>query len=216
MPGPKPRGVLTVIAIVVVIAVAALTIAAFVVAGALARHVHVVERTTASGEKRVDVESPLGDLAFRDDNRGHASIQAPFGGMTFDQNVEVSHLGLEIYPGATMLSENDESAFGDEISVGASHHPKTPRLHMQMKIADGGFTLDLAEFRTADSPNKVLDFYRTRMKRLPGTFTETEKHDATELKVHQDKDNERVVAVKSAGDGTHFVIVHVLGSEGGV
>jgi hypothetical protein len=215
MPGPKPASVLKVIAIVVVIAVGTLALAAFIVVSAVMRHVRVAEHSGPNGN-RVDVTSPFGDLNIRDDNKGHAVISSPIGGMSFDEKVDPRALGVDIYPGATMLAEGDHSAFHDDIEVGSHHHPRTPRLHMQMDLGVYRFTLNLAEFRTSDPPSKVVDFYRSKLQHGDGSFTENHKEDATELKQKIADGNERVVEVKQAGDGTHFVVVRVLGSQGGV
>jgi hypothetical protein len=208
--------VLTVIAVVVLLGVGVLVLISLIFAGAMARHIHINERKAANGGKRTDISTPFGDLNVSEDN-GRAAIHIPGGGMTFDQNVQPANLGIEIYPGAVMLGADEHSAFNNEIDIGHNSHGHSSRLHMEMNFGDKHMNLNLAEFRTSDSPEKVLDFYRLLLKRLPGNYSEEKKNDSTELKVKNGEDNERVVGVKRAADRTtHFVLVRAATSAGGI
>jgi hypothetical protein len=149
-------------------------------------------------------------------------INTPFGSIKVNTDVDVKDTGLPVYPGAQRIEqlENDKDAANVNISV-------------------GGFGLKVVaiKFRSNDSPDKVLAFYRPKMKEFGGTFLECKqqafvsyKQSSDEKEINCDKgthgldvelkagtpDREHIVAVKPSGSGSEFALVYVQkrGKEG--
>jgi hypothetical protein len=149
-------------------------------------------------------------------------ISTPFGSIKVNTDVDVKDTGLPVYPGAQRVEqlENDKDAANVNISV-------------------GGFGLKVVaiKFRSNDSPDKVLAFYRPKMKEFGGTFLECKqqgfasyKQSSDEKEINCDKgspgedvelkagtpDREHIVVVKPSGSGSEFALVYVQkrGKEG--
>ncbi len=163
----------------------------------------------ASGEKKVDISTPFGNLKVNTD-------------------VDVKDTGLPVYPGAERVqsSDNDKDAATVNISIGAV-----------------GLKVVAIKYHSNDSPDKVLAFYRPKMKDFGGKFLECtqqsfdsysyssdkkDKDEEKELtcdKVHNGNnvelkagtpDHQHIVAVKPKGPGSDFALVYVMkrGKEG--
>jgi hypothetical protein len=163
----------------------------------------VHEKRSDSGEKKVD-------------------ISTPFGNIKVDTDVDVKDTGLPVYPGAQRIesSENNKDAANVNISVGGI-----------------GVKVVAIKYRSDDPPDKVLGFYRPRMKDFGGKFLECKdaafttyggsdqdkeiscdhvrSGDSVELKAGL-PDKQHIVAVKPKGSGSEFALVYVVkhGKEG--
>ena len=148
-------------------------------------------------------------------NKKEVSISTPFGGLQVNHNgtINETSLGLPIYPGATPVKDSDSATVS--IALGGSN---------KLRVVAG-------KFETPDSLSKVRDFYRTRLTAEDGAFTEKSKIDSghddfdlesgemgnfvgldddgkTVFKIKQ-KDEVRMVALKSELDGTRVELVRV-------
>ena len=162
------------------------------------------EDRTASGEKKVDISTPFGNLKVNTD-------------------VDVKDTGLPVYPGAQRVPglENNRDAANVNLTVGGI-----------------GLKVVAIKFRSDDPPDKVLAFYRPKMKDFGGKFLECQQqafvtynqradsHELTcdkgshtgtdtELKAGT-PDRQHIVAVKPIGSGSEFALVYVMkrGQEG--
>jgi len=158
------------------------------------------------------------DSDSRDKN---VDVRVPAGSLHIGDDADAKKIGLPLYPGARLKS-NDENRNAANLSL----------------LTDAfGVKLIVANYTTSDSPAKVLDFYRDKLKKY-GKVLEchSEKHGGdvdvhdddkdsskskelkcdeksgpvTELKVGTE-DNQRVVAVEpgDGNKGTSFALVYV-------
>lgn len=149
-------------------------------------------------------------------DRKQVSIKTPFGSIEANKNGAVTEtaLSLPIYPGAHQARDEDSAS----VSLGF------PGSHA-LRIAAG-------KFDTADSFDKVRDFYQNRLTAEDGPFTKTDHVNSdtnldggdmgnfvgvdndgkTVFKVKL-KDDLRVVALKERDGGTRIELVRV--SKGG-
>jgi hypothetical protein len=164
----------------------------------------------------------------RDDNGDKATeskgaeISTPFGTLRARNEENGAATGLAVYPGARLLKEKDNDHGGNVVI-------DTPVF---------GLKVVAVKYETDDSPAKVLDFYRTELKKFgrkviecrPNhepddvvvgevhkskrenelTCDKDDKQDGpvTELKTGTD-DNQHVVGVEQKGKSTHFALVYV-------
>jgi hypothetical protein len=149
-------------------------------------------------------------------------IATPFGGLKVNTQVDVKETGLPVYPGAHQVP-------GDE------HDSKSANVN----ISVGNFALKVVavKFESDDSPDKVLNFYRDKIKAYGSSGKYLECHgldinvhagddnddedskelscgkheghgDSTELKAGT-PDRQHIVSVKPRGSGSEFALVYV-------
>jgi len=150
-------------------------------------------------------------------------ISTPFGSIKVNTDVDAKDTGLPVYPGAQRVvadSGDDKHAANVNLSFGGV-----------------GIKVVAIKYRTSDSPEKVLAFYRPKMKEFGGTVLEcknekfgTYSHSSDDKELSCDKggrgsdielkagtpDREHVVSVKPSGEGSEFALVYVMkrGKEG--
>ncbi len=159
-----------------------------------------------------------------DNKEKKVEINTPFGGMKINTQVDPRETGLPVYPGARQMP-------GDE------HDSKSANVN----IAVGDFALKVVavKFESDDSPDKVLAFYRDKVKAYGssgkylechgldiqvsgGGFSSHDDEDAKELTCgkhegHGDStelkagtpDRQHIVSVKPKGNGCEFALVYV-------
>jgi len=158
----------------------------------------------------------------REGGEKKVDIQTPFASLNVNTDASANDTGLPVYPGARRKpgSAEDKHAANVNISTGAF-----------------GLKLAVVSFESDDPPEKVLGFYRDKMKAFGGTYLECRDsyvdldrdqhsdelrcgkhgHDsgAVELKAGT-KERQHVVAVKPRGSGSEFTLVYVQthGKEG--
>lgn len=151
-------------------------------------------------------------------------IKTPFGDLKVNTEVDVKETGLPVYPGARQAArdQNDSKSANVNISVGS----------FALKVV-------AVKFESDDAPDKVLSFYRDKVKAYGGKYLECHgldinmnagdssdekeltcgKHgdrgDSTELKGGT-PDRQHIVSVKPKGSGSEFALVYVnkRGKEG--
>jgi hypothetical protein len=161
------------------------------------------EGRTPSGEKKVDISTPFGNLKVNTD-------------------VDVKDTGLPVYPGAERVADDGDDKHAANVN-----------------IAVGGVGLKVVaiKYRSADSPDSVLAFYRPKMKDFGGKFLECKQqgfgrfsHNSEDKELTCDKgahgddvelkagtpDRQHIVAVRPKGSGSEFALVYVMkrGKEG--
>jgi len=157
----------------------------------------------------------------RDGGAKKVDIQTPFGSVKVNTDVDAKETGLPVYPGATRVPGTD-----------------TDKDAANVNISSGMFGLKVVamKFRSSDPPQKVLDFYRPKLKEFGGKFVEckqqgfvTYSHQKDEHEITCDKNEgsnielkagtpnqQHIVAVKPRGSGSEFALVYVQkhGREG--
>jgi len=151
-------------------------------------------------------------------------ISTPFGSIKVNTAATAEDTGWPVYPGAHIRKAEDEG------------HNKSANVN----ISGPGFGLKVAvvEYESDDTPEKVLGFYRDKMKSFGGAQLECKNTswdigthrgdqgddlkcddrshgDTVELKAGT-KDHQHVVAVRPSGSGAKFALVYVQthGKEG--
>jgi hypothetical protein len=148
-------------------------------------------------------------------------ISTPFGKLGVNTDVDVKDTGLPVYPGARRVqgAENNKDAANVNISVGGI-----------------GLKVVAIKFRSDDPPDKVIAFYRPKLKDFGGKFLECQQegfvtynhgddskeltcdtHHGTNMELKAGTpDRQHIVAVKPVGSGTEFALVYVMkhGKEG--
>ncbi len=159
-----------------------------------------------------------------DNKEKKVEIKTPFGDLKVNNQVEAKDTGLDVYPGARQVP-------GDE------HDSKSANVN----IAIGDFALKVVavKYETDDPPDKVLEFYRDKMKAYGSTgkylechgldievsgggFSSHDDDNAKELTCgkgsgHGDStelkagtpDRQHIVSVKPKGKGSEFALVYV-------
>ena len=164
----------------------------------------VHEGRTNSGEKKVDISTPFGNIKVNTD-------------------VDVKDTGLPVYPGAERVSDNENDKHAANVN-----------------ISSGSFGLKVVaiKYRSDDPPEKLLAFYRPKMKDFGGKFLECQQQDFVTYSHTNDSkelacdhgshigtnielkagtpDRQHIVAVKPNGSGSEFALVYVQkhGKEG--
>jgi len=144
-------------------------------------------------------------------------INTPVGGIHVSKGANPEDVGIPIYPGA-QLKQRDT---GDDKSA-------------NVNISSFGFGLRVValQYESTDSPAKIVDYYKDRLKRYGNVLvchtshlkvgTDIKNHDSNaheltcdgssgvniELKVGT-KENQHIVAVEPAGSGSEFSLVYV-------
>ena len=193
-----------------------------------------VQKDENGKEKKVSVESPIGDIKVdkTDGKDKHVSITSPFGNLKVDtDNVKASDIGLNVYPGSTIVPDDDHDQSKANVNI------SSPFFSLRVVAL---------KYRTDDVQEKVWEFYKKDMKKYgrvleckPGSpdmdvskqkgdeLTCRDDEDHNHKGVHMDVDTEkmnlrvgaqghfRVVGFKPDGKGTQFslVLVSVHGDE---
>jgi hypothetical protein len=149
-------------------------------------------------------------------------INTLVGGVHVSQQADISDVGLTVYPGAR-LKEKDSSGSDKSANV---------------NISGFGYGIKVValEYESADTPAKVVSFYRDQLKKYGavlechtsdlnldmnmGSGSHSSKNDSNELTCEGDhgknielkvgrKDDQHIVAVQSEGEGSSFSLVYV-------
>jgi hypothetical protein len=147
-------------------------------------------------------------------------IKTLVGGVHVSQQAEASDVGLTVYPGAR-LKEKDSDG-GDKSA--------------NVNISGFGYGIKVIalEYESADTPAKVIAFYRDQLKKYGSVLechtsglnldmkmdSHNSKDDSNELSCEGDhgksielkvgkKDDQHIVAVESEGEGSSFSLVYV-------
>jgi hypothetical protein len=125
-----------------------------------------------------------------DSGRKEVSIKTPVGSMEVRQDVDESHLGLPIYPGAQRLKDQDSANVN--LSFGG----------------EAGLRLLVAKYETPDPLEKVRDFYKQRLGGDVTRFVGKDSEGKTVFEIKR-RGQEKVVALESRGEGTRIALVRV-------
>lgn len=153
----------------------------------------------------------------KDGQDKQVDIKTPVGGIHVSKGVDPQDVGMAVYPGATLVPEND----GDDKSA-------------NVDISGFGYGLKVValEYQSKDSPDKIIAYYQDQLKRYGDVIvchttslhvnTGMKKHDGgshslacdgdngkdVELKVGT-QENQHIVAVEPTGSGSKFSLVYV-------
>jgi hypothetical protein len=122
------------------------------------------------------------------------SIRTPVGSLEVHPDVNEASLGLPIYPGATRIKEQNSATVNIEITDQA-----------KLRVLAG-------KFETRDSLDKVVGFYHDRLGDQVTNFKERDGEGKTVFEIKRNK-QEKVVALKSEGDGTTIELVRVSAGQ---
>ena len=135
------------------------------------------------------------NVAEAEAGKKEVSIKTPVGSLEVTQDVNEARLGLPIYPGAQRSqdqgSANVNIAFGNE----------------------EGVRVVAAKFQTADSREKVRDFYKQRLGADVTKFTEKNQDGSTVFEIKR-QGQEKIVAIHEAGPMTQIELVRVIHGSG--
>ncbi len=150
-------------------------------------------------------------------------IKTPFGSLKVDTQADVADTGLPVFPGATRKTKSDHDHDSANVNISSDMF---------------GVKVAVVQFQTDQPPQKVLDFYKDKLKSYGSILECTDskyvsiehehskagdapvtcgkdRGDAIELKVGT-KERQHIVAVKPSGQGSEFALVYVetRGQEG--
>ena len=150
-------------------------------------------------------------IVVREEDEGktkEVNISTPVGALAASTGENTGDTGLPVYPGATLSKDNDDG--GDEratVSIG------TPWFGLHVRAA---------EYDSGDAPERVLAFYRERLKAF-GAVTECRGEvdfkdgrpvcrarlaEGTQL-VTGTEENHRIVVVKPRRAGSQLALVSI-------
>lgn len=92
----------------------------------------------------------------------NVEINSPFGNMHIKTNdgTDTSAIGIAVYPGATPWKDTSKNDNDDKDSA-----------DVNMNFGDFHLGIKAASFRSPDSPDKILDFYRKELSRYGDVLT---------------------------------------------
>jgi hypothetical protein len=149
-------------------------------------------------------------------------ISTPFAQLKVNTDVDVKDTGLPLYPGARRAPESKDDKGAANVNISG---------------ANFGLKVVALKFESDDPADKVLSFYRDKLKGMGGKFLECEQSgfvtyskgdnekeltcgqhnhgDSVELKAGT-PDNQHIVSVRPHGSGSEFALVYVSkhGREG--
>jgi hypothetical protein len=150
-------------------------------------------------------------------------IRTPFADVKVNTEVDAKDTGLPVYPGAQRVTGTDSDKHAANVNISSGEF---------------GLKVVAIKFQSDDPPQKVVEFYRDKMKVFGGKFVECEKQkgfvtysgrgdenelncskggsgDSVELKAGT-PERQHIVAVKPYGSGSEFALVYVQkhGKEG--
>jgi len=144
-------------------------------------------------------------------------ISTPMGGIHVSKEVSPEDVGMAIYPGATLREKGN----GDNKSA-----------NVNLSGFGYGLRVIALEYESADSPDKVVEFYKNQLKKYGNVLVchtagfnmnaDIKRHDGSsdeltcegdhghnvELKVGT-KENQHIVAVEPSSSGSNFSLVYV-------
>jgi hypothetical protein len=123
------------------------------------------------------------------DKNGNVKVETPFGTVESTTNVEdaARNLGVDVYPGATAMKGNAAN-----VNFGSLH-----------SVA--------AEFETSDTPDKVADFYKSK---LPSANLVSAEGDHYSI-ISTDKKNMITISIEPQDGKTRIHIANVSGKPAG-
>ena len=165
---------------------------------------------------------PLTTAQESDSSNKNLDIQSPVGNLHVGEDADPRKVGLPLYPGARSKSHDSS--------------PDSNSANLSLLTQAFGMKLIVANYVSADDPSKIVEFYRSKLKKYgkvlechsskhggdisvqdddKGSANKEVKCDensgpVTELKVGTEN-NQHIVAVESAdgGKGTNFALVYV-------
>lgn len=219
-PGPPPRTEPWVVVVLSLLAAFVVFIAlGVIVALHIAAHTRITEVGTGS-QKSVDIESPLGDLHVHGNgDNATGDIRSPFGELHVTPVADPARLDMPLYPGSEPVTSRSQSPFHQAFNLGGRQvsHGNSTGAQVDMNSGTAGLSVSVAEFRCQATPDQVLNFYSGRLGDM-GTLARKQDGDTTTLTLdlgEQGNANERAVAVKAGDDGTHYILVRVVGDKNG-
>ncbi|HZD94099.1 MAG TPA: hypothetical protein VE133_07580 [Candidatus Sulfotelmatobacter sp.] len=153
--------------------------------------------------------------------KNDVDIRTPFGSLSVREgHTDVKDTGLALYPGARPRKDSDDEHHSANVDISSSLF---------------GLKVVALKFESDDSPDKVLAFYRKEMGKYgkvvdcTGGFNMNFHHRDKDAEVTCDghesgheyreelkvgtENNQRVLAVKPAGNGSEFALVYVRAWE---
>ena len=144
-------------------------------------------------------------------------ISTPFGSLKVNTDVDVKDTGLPVYPGAERIPGTEDNRDAANVNI---------------SVAGVGLKVVAIKYRSQDPPDKVLAYYRPKMKDFGGKFLECQQqgfvtynhvdddkeitcdkgsHNGTDVELKAGTpDRQHIVAVKPKGSGSEFALVYVM------
>ncbi|MFY9647469.1 MAG: hypothetical protein WAK29_19980 [Terriglobales bacterium] len=177
--------------------------------------------STKDNDKRVDIQSPMGDVHVDKGSEGdkRVDIQSPVGDLHVSEQADIRDAGLSLYPGAKPAPKDDSD---DKKSA-----------NVNLSIAGFSLKVVAAEFVSDDAPDKVTAYYDKELQKYgkpiqchgswssghanysgkddmsrPVACGKEDGGDSVELKVGTEG-NQHLVSVKPSNKGSRFALVYV-------
>jgi hypothetical protein len=122
-------------------------------------------------------------------------VTSPVGDLHLGKDANAQKAGLPLYPGARPKQD-----------------PNNDPVNLGILTESFGIKLVVAKYETDDSPAKVLDFYREKMKKYGKVLECHNTNDDTD--VHSDDDSDLNKPLKCQGDNSGPVRELKVGTEG--
>lgn len=149
-------------------------------------------------------------------------INTPFAQLKVNTDVDPKETGLPLYPGARRATDSRDDKSSANVNISSEMF---------------GLKVVALKFESDDPPEKILGFYRDKMKAFGGKFLECQQEGFVTYNKHDDEkeltcgherhgdsvelkagtpDRQHIVAVKPRGKGSEFALVYVQkhGKEG--
>jgi len=132
-----------------------------------------------------------------DQHDKNLDIKSPIGNLHVGDDADARKIGLPLYPGARLKTGHDDNS---------------DQANLSLLTESFGMKLVVANYVSNASPDKILDFYRGKLKRY-GKVLEcrSDKHGG-DVDVHDDKDSNQNKALK-CDDNSGPVTELKVGSE---
>jgi hypothetical protein len=130
------------------------------------------------------------------DENKHLDIQSSVGDLHLGNDADARKAGLPLYPGARPRRYKDDS---DPVNLG-------------LLTEAFGFKIVVAKYESDDAPDKVIAYYRDKLKKKYGKILEchTSEHGGD---AHADIDDKHSTQLKCEGDNTGPVTELKVGTE---
>jgi len=130
-----------------------------------------------------------------DDHDKNLDVRSPIGDLHVGKDADARKAGLPLYPGARPQQDENNDPF-----------------NLGVFTESFGLKLVVAKYRSDDPPDKILAFYRDKMRKYGRVLECRGPHDNSG--VHVDDDQERSKPLKCEGDNSGPVRELKVGTEG--
>lgn len=141
---------------------------------------------------------PIAAAQNSDSGDKHIDVVAPNTDVHLGTDADARKAGVPLYPGARLQKDDDKD---NGVNVG-------------VLTQAFGIKLVVAKYESSDSPDKIIAFYRKKLRRYGDVLVCHTHHQGTDVNSDNDKDDDRTAPVKCDDDNTGPVTELKVGTEG--